>query len=62
MFANDYQENLTGIVEIRDFTCDVFEDLLRFLYAAKLNNPTKHPVLLFKAAEYVIYITNTMRI
>jgi hypothetical protein len=63
MFANDYQENITGIVEITDITCDVFKDLLKFIYTAQLDKTTiEQPALLFNAAEKVISITNTMRI
>jgi hypothetical protein len=56
MFAHDYQENLTNIVEIKDFKFEVFEELLKFIYSGKVDDLDKHAADLFRAAEKVMFL------
>jgi hypothetical protein len=55
-FANDYQENITNSVEIKDFKFEVFEGLLKFIYSGKVDDLDKHAADLFRAAEKVMFL------
>jgi hypothetical protein len=55
MFAHNFKENLTNVVEIRDIKLEVFQELLRFIYCGKVNDLNKHAAGLYRAADKVGY-------
>jgi hypothetical protein len=53
MFAHNFKENLTNVVTIKDVKFEVFQELLRFIYAGKVQNMEKVCFDLLQAAEMV---------
>ena len=53
MFEHDCEENRQNMVRISDIDADVFQDLLRYTYSAKIPSLDKYPSELFIAADKV---------
>ena len=53
MFEHNMRENFQGVVHVPDFSVDVVQDLVQFVYSGVAPNLEKHPLELFAIADKV---------
>ena len=60
MFEHNMRENYAGVVHVPDFSLDVVQDMVQFVYSGLAPNLEKHSLELFAIADKVSILSNCM--